>query len=151
MKKLDLGDVAQIVSNVGVIAGIIFLGIELRQNNEFLATDVRYTRATQRQRGFELLIENPALRTAMAKKISGQQLTVEEEMLFGTFLSHNLTGIELEWYEYRAGHIDSLPIENMRQLAASIQGLDEWWQAQKSFYDPEFVKWAEENLILPTN
>lgn len=32
MKKLDLGEAVGILANVGVIAGIIFLGFELRQN-----------------------------------------------------------------------------------------------------------------------
>lgn len=32
MKKIDLGQMITILANVGVIAGIIFLAIELRQN-----------------------------------------------------------------------------------------------------------------------
>jgi hypothetical protein len=33
MKKIDLGQAIQI-ANVGVIAGIVFLGVEIHQNNE---------------------------------------------------------------------------------------------------------------------
>ena len=36
MKKIDLGQTITILANVGVIAGIVFLGIELQQNNELL-------------------------------------------------------------------------------------------------------------------
>ncbi len=36
MKKLDLGQTITILANVGVIAGIVFLGYELRQNNLYL-------------------------------------------------------------------------------------------------------------------
>ena len=32
MKKIDLGQTLTILANVGVIAGIVFLGYELRQN-----------------------------------------------------------------------------------------------------------------------
>jgi hypothetical protein len=32
MKKIDLGQTIQVIANVGVIAGIIFLAFELRQN-----------------------------------------------------------------------------------------------------------------------
>ena len=34
MKKLDLGQVITILANVGVIAGIVFLGIEIQQNTQ---------------------------------------------------------------------------------------------------------------------
>ena len=33
MKKIDIGQTIGILANVGVIAGIIFLGLELRQNS----------------------------------------------------------------------------------------------------------------------
>jgi len=32
MKKIDLGQTITILANIGVIAGIVFLGYELRQN-----------------------------------------------------------------------------------------------------------------------
>ena len=38
MKKLDLGQTVSILANLGVIAGIVFLGIEIRQNNYLLET-----------------------------------------------------------------------------------------------------------------
>jgi hypothetical protein len=34
MKKIDLGQTLQIVANVGVIAGIVFLAVELQQNTD---------------------------------------------------------------------------------------------------------------------
>ena len=36
MKKLDLGQIFGILANAGVVAGIIFLAVELRQNTESL-------------------------------------------------------------------------------------------------------------------
>jgi hypothetical protein len=35
MKKIDLGQAIQ-VANVGVIVGIVFLGVEIHQNNEVM-------------------------------------------------------------------------------------------------------------------
>ena len=42
MKKLDLGQTITILANIGVIAGIVFLGLEIRQNNELMAAEARY-------------------------------------------------------------------------------------------------------------
>ena len=41
MKKIDLGETIQVIASVGVIAGIVFLGVELQQNNELLAAQAR--------------------------------------------------------------------------------------------------------------
>ncbi len=39
MKKLDLGQSVGILANIGVIAGIVFLAVELRQNNELVVAN----------------------------------------------------------------------------------------------------------------
>lgn len=39
MKKIDLGQAIGILANVGVIAGIVSLGMELRQNNELVVAN----------------------------------------------------------------------------------------------------------------
>lgn len=44
MKKIDVGQTVQILTNVGVIVGIVLLGIELRQNNAALGVQTRLER-----------------------------------------------------------------------------------------------------------
>jgi len=39
LKKIDLGQAIGILANAGVIAGIVFLGMELRQNNELVVAN----------------------------------------------------------------------------------------------------------------
>jgi len=41
MKKIDLGQTISIVANIGVIAGIVFLAVELRQNNQMMLSQTR--------------------------------------------------------------------------------------------------------------
>lgn len=36
MKKIDLGQFISILANVGVISGIIFLAVEIRQNDKMM-------------------------------------------------------------------------------------------------------------------
>jgi len=43
--KIDLGQTISVLANVGVIAGIVFLGYELRQNNSLLASQARSNHA----------------------------------------------------------------------------------------------------------
>jgi hypothetical protein len=39
LKKIDLRHTIGLLANLGVIAGIVFLGLELRQNNELVVTN----------------------------------------------------------------------------------------------------------------
>lgn len=43
MKKPDLGQTISIFANLGVIAGIVFLGYEIRQNSFYLQEEARNT------------------------------------------------------------------------------------------------------------
>ena len=41
MKKIDLGQLTNTLANLGVIAGIVFLAIEIRQNNTLMQAQTR--------------------------------------------------------------------------------------------------------------
>ena len=49
MKKIDLAQTLNTLANVGVIAGIIFLAFELRQNNDLLTAQARVKRPNDRR------------------------------------------------------------------------------------------------------
>jgi hypothetical protein len=42
MKKVDIGQVIAVTANMGVIAGIVFLALELQQNNRFLSAQAQF-------------------------------------------------------------------------------------------------------------
>jgi hypothetical protein len=48
MKNIDLGQTIQTLANIGVIAGIVFLIFELRQNNAALESQSRMSHAEGR-------------------------------------------------------------------------------------------------------
>ena len=65
MKKIDLAQAVTILANVGVIAGIVFLGIELQQNNALLTADARRNRAAHVEDNFALLATDPELASVL--------------------------------------------------------------------------------------
>jgi hypothetical protein len=81
LKKLDLGQTIQIVANIGVIAGIIVLAIEINQSNRIAA----YTAENTRRALFAELNSNflvsPEL-AALGAKLTDRNpdLTDQEEM-----------------------------------------------------------------------
>ena len=157
MKKIDLGQAITILANMGVIAGIVFLGIELRQNNELLSAEARATRLSVRLNENQLPIENPDLANALIKHRHGDELTEHEQLVLDRYMETILVVFQNVVIEAQRGLIDeqSIPIDSWRNLfsgrALSIPGywpdLSDYWEASKLGFDPAFVQWMEENVV----
>lgn len=80
MKKIGLGQIFRILANLGVIAGIVFLGVELQQNNALLGAQARATRAQVRMDGTDLALSSPELMRAFAREQSGESLSELDQM-----------------------------------------------------------------------
>ena len=90
MKKLDLGQTITILANLGVIAGILFLGIELQQNNALLGAQARTARFEVAIDSTNMIVSTPSIARAQMKDRNGEPLTEEEEYIltewyWGTF------------------------------------------------------------------
>ncbi len=80
MKKIDLGQTVTILANVGVIAGIVFLAVELQQNNELLRVEVELSRNETTAELFITVAESPELATVLAKYQRDEELTPAEQL-----------------------------------------------------------------------
>ena len=91
MKKIDLGQTMGILANLGVIAGIVFLAIEVRQNQETLEEQNTLAVLAARDAAFDTysaartrLLENPELFGVWTKGRNGEPLTALENEQFET-------------------------------------------------------------------
>ena len=66
MKKIDLGQAISMFANIGVIAGIVFLAFEIRQNTEALETEMRFYQNERQTEVIEGVFRNPHLVAAVA-------------------------------------------------------------------------------------
>ncbi len=60
-------ETAEVLGVVGIIAGILFLGFELRQNNDLLEADVRFNHMETRAGWHRNLATNPHITELIAK------------------------------------------------------------------------------------
>ncbi len=150
MKKLDLGQTISILANVGVIAGIIFLGLELRQNNEFLATQARAQRGAISREVELRMLQNPDLRRATIKARNGDVLSEDEIFLLELENLAVITDWKIIYQEYQMGALEesTLNIVGWRNgFHVRKPGMPEHWSANKQLYPPRFVQWMEENVV----
>jgi len=79
MKKIDLGQMISILANVGVIGGLIFVGMQLRQDRDLAAIERRHLTSESNKQWAELVTANADL---WVKGIAGQPLTSSESVRF---------------------------------------------------------------------
>jgi hypothetical protein len=145
MKKIDLGQTIGILANLGVIAGIVFLGFELSQNTAQLASQARMNFYELRS-GLETdFIRNVGgISDLLAKSRLGELTPLENARLQARNL-HILNTFQFMYQENPRSASESAAW--MARLFPLTPGLNEAWSRSKDDYDPDFVAFMEESVI----
>ena len=151
MKKLDLGQTLGILANVGVIAGIVFLAVELDQNNALLEAEARRAVVDRRTSVHELLAANEQLANVIAKSADGEPLTAGESIQVDAYNRRLLASFEWQFGEYQRGALD-LSAEYLGGWRIAYHREDRHplrltWVEWRKQAPPEFVEFFEENVI----
>ena len=142
--KLDPGQSIQILANVGVVAGIVFLVVELQQNNELMASQARFNRLSVATETMTLVAESPDIARFLVKSNNGEELAPEEDLRLENY--HRRIFFNMQW-TYREVPESSIPIEGWRMLVGDPAKREFWLENKTQFNnDPEFVQWIDENL-----
>ena len=152
MMELDIGQLVEIVAGIGVIAGIAFLGFELRQNNALLAAQARYNLIVRRA-DMNTTIITPYILDTLHKHAAGAELTPSEQSVA---FAASLKFIEMwdwQYSEFKAGMLkeDELPVAAWRlwyheetEIPVPIR---DTWNKRKAVMRPDFVQFMEENVV----
>ena len=149
MKKLDLGQTITILANLGVIAGIVFLGIELRQNNQLMETVARQAR---NQRLIEInrdIYTVPGFAELLVKVGRSEALTEVEEHKLYAFAFMRLRMVEAQFLDSLEGNIAN----NIPAYRAAFRGeiynapMGDAWERNKASFSQDFVEFMEENIV----
>ena len=154
MKKVDLVQTIGVLANVGVIAGIVFLAIELQQNTTLLKAQAGYALAENRASNNDLLKSSPEFASLIAKLADGSQLTSAERWQEHGFYVSYLLRFAWEYSEFRAGRLtrDQLPTVVWGKLIRGEGPLPaprfrEKWEEMKYQYEPDFIQFMESEVI----
>ncbi len=153
---MDIGQIVAICANIGVLAGLIFVATEVRQNNKFLAAQARYSLRQYRSDIADSLML-PHVLEATHKWAAGEELSAVER---STGLMVAIKIVELwEWQygEYATGMLrrDELPIGAWR-LWFHGKGpfpvpVREVYELRKEVLNADFIRFFEEAVVSPDN
>ena len=149
MNRLNLGQTINTLANVGVIAGIVFLAIELRQNNELLGVQIRATTMESRVRSAEMLAQNPEIVTLLGKDpLTLTDVEADQLRILGIGA---LVGIEHTFGE-AARNLSSL--EDLTRRTRTVVRRERLnyaiplaWVIYKDTADETFAAWFEEQVL----
>ncbi len=147
MKGIDLGQTFQILANIGVIAGIIFLAVELRQNNEQLRLQ-SYQAWVAANMELNMAIIDPSLSPIFDLGLNDSaNLTKQTYISYAMWHMGIMQMAQATDFLYRAGSLDHDLWKSEINRAAGIltlPGVRQWWDAGgKTQLTPQFVDMIE--------
>ncbi len=150
MKKIELGQTIGIVANLGVIAGIVFLAIEIEQNTAMIEAEMRQSRAEIALGMTQALFNSDYLPEIFVTAREGEQLTaVQAERLKHWFRGFN-RNLENQLHQYREGLLtEEIPRSVRLAIQDSFVGIPatkEMWASTKLQFSDDYIKLVDEVL-----
>ena len=142
MKKIDLGQTIAVLANIGVLAGILFLAYEMRQNTvatrlasaESLSAAVSSTELT--------VAANPELADLVRRASEGDELTATEALRIDVFYRAAVRQWQNAYYRYLSDTLEDELWQPFREAIARTLAVDEGlrthWRNSRGTYSPAF-------------
>ena len=90
-----------LIANIAVVGGIVFLAVEIRQNNELLRSDSRQALVANDLLSLTAGVENADV---FVKLISNEEMSAEEQIRLSLIFALDLRNREFEYFQYINGH-----------------------------------------------
>ena len=142
-----IGAVAEIVSAIGVIASLIYLAIQVRQNTRAVRNSTHHALTTTRLDYIALVAENPDLsRILRVGSEDYAALAEDERHRFDLIMYYSFSAGENFFYQYTQGALDQGQwerwCETLRQYFTQ-QGIREWFASTPRRFSASFSDFLE--------
>jgi len=112
----DWGAIGEIVNAIAVLATLLYLAIQIKQNSSTTRAQTHQQLASDRAYSLRMMVENQELRDTTKKATRGEGLTENEQGILFWFTTLNVRAYENELYQHSMGMIDSEELEVQRKL-----------------------------------
>jgi hypothetical protein len=151
MKKIDLGQSISILANLGVIAGIAFLAVEINQNSVInRVSSVQEIR--QSMQGINLLsMENAAFAALVVKLMNNEELDPIERQQSVDFLIYMYGQSQLAFFQYKNDLIGEADLQQMLEPFVFWMKRNNFmrgmWESGGLMEDDELSDYVNENFM----
>ena len=139
METSKISDWLQVVGMFGVMASLVFVGLQMKQTQEIALSNIYQSRSDANVEMLMAATNSPEVISVIAKAYRGQadQLTMEEAVAFEHYLGATVTMIENNYRQFESGF---LPEEhwqrNLRELKGTLSSpvrreiIMSWWWSE---------------------
>lgn len=149
MKRENIVQAIGVLANFGVLAGIVFLAIEISQNTSAQYSESRQAVLSASREEIILTMEDPWLVLALT---NSDPLTPEENVRVDGFLSVLLRAREFAWLQYRDDVIDDAQWNTEFNVLVAFFDSSRtrlWWDAVgHSYFSEEFVRFVHAEILV---
>jgi hypothetical protein len=150
MKRTDLGATIQVLANVGVLAGIVFLIFELNQNNIVLGSQARIAQRDDVLVRYVEIYTDRELADVLTRAIAGEQLDAADATRLYAYQRRVLIGWQFQFEDFQNGALDVMNLNAMRNAFYGDRitpPLVEFWEEAKGTMRDDFVEFIEANVV----
>ncbi len=144
----DLGALGELLGSVAVLATLIYLALQTRQNTMAIGAQLDAAAIGTTQNAILLAATSSELAEAMREDIAGDITT--SQLRLALYFQSNLTTFQWQLHQARRGLLPSFNevamAVSVRSLFTNFRSFEGFWQRQRGLgiYPPEFVEWVEE-------
>jgi len=134
--------IAEIIGVVLVIASLIYVAQQLRQNTEMMRAESRNEIQHSKQQEIFMLLQNPDIWRGLAS----EELD-DESIRLTLWLTASLRAREHEWFQFRSGVLDEAAWNSYATaipIALANKRARAWWDVTKQIYNKKFVDVVDE-------
>jgi hypothetical protein len=143
----DASDLAQVVGVLAVMASLVFVGMEVRQNSAITRAQVHQQLSDTFTSYLETLASHAGIVAAGTDSKAGLSRMTDDELLQFSFLMAGLFKIwENAFYQYKSGFLDERAWRsNVTWMLAwfHLPGVQTWWSVRKDLFSLEFQALVE--------
>ena len=151
MKKFDLNQTIQIIANIGVLAGIIFVGVQIRQTTTAVKSEASHGMQEQISAIYEMLVNDPMMDIYQRGMEDPASLTKIELAKFHAFWTVNLQAYQNMYFQVIDGAYDEQLAEGWWQVLRNLlesSGAKEHWASRSFILTAEFRDFVETDVMI---
>ena len=147
MTLADLSSLGSFISGVAVLASLIFVGFQLRQNTQAVRATASQAHAQNLQQIVTPIVESGEVaRLWRLGLFNFETLTDDERVRFIAYTSGLYRFYESARLQWRHGQLDSEHWQNVALQAADFArqpGIKRYWEIRRHWHSVEFQKWYD--------
>ena len=142
----DLGALGEFFGSIAVLATLIYLALQTRQNTMAISAQLEAAGFVANQNLFLSLATSNEIEDALAEDITIDRTTneVKRALVWASLL----TSMQWHIHQGRRGLLPTFYEDGwairVRGLFANSRSFEGYWEGVKPSYRPEFVEWVEE-------